>query len=150
MSFWCVCLVEGAGLSEQPCVFFNIMFKIRSIDTETALIEPGILAPDIACLSWASSEGSGILGRSDLVSFFRRDLEDPAVLLVLHNGAFDMAVLARFAPSLLPLIFEKYDQGLIHDTLIQEKLFDIRSGNLGWDSAQNIKKKYSSLACTDD
>ena len=119
------------------------MIEIYALDTETALIEEGLLCPPLACVSWASGLKSGLVGRPGAASFIRSLLLNPNALLVLHNGSFDFAVLANFDPSLLPLIFEKYDQDLIHDTLLQEKLLDIRGGHLGWESSGSVKKKYA-------
>jgi len=117
-----------------------------AIDTETSLIEPGILDPSIACLTWASSPSEGgLLGRDRLVPFVHRLLTDDSLRIVGHNICFDFGVISSLAPFLLPLIFRKYDLDLIADTMIQEQLLDLRVGNLGWETS-GLKTKKKSYA----
>lgn len=42
-----------------------------------------------------------------------------------HSTSFDLSVLAFQYPELLPHIFDALDKGLIHDTLIREKLLNL-------------------------
>jgi len=55
---------------------------------------------------------------------------------VNHNIVFDLAVVcAAYAdadPSLISLVFQAYDEGIIEDTMIREQLIDIAAGSLGW------------------
>lgn len=103
------------------------MIKV-GLDTETHLIKPGLLAPPMVCVSfaeqWPGSAGVA-LWSSDLTwlrDYLERDI------LVLHNAAFDMAVLAAFDDTLLPLIFKAYDEGRVKDTKIRQQLIDIGRG----------------------
>lgn len=98
-------------------------------DTETALIRPGRAAPELACVSFAYPTGEqGILHWQDPI--LPRELKDLLCndLIVGHNVAFDMCVLASHLPSLLPLIFDAYDDNRVTDTLIRQQLIDIADG----------------------
>ena len=94
-------------------------------DTETALIRPGRLAPELACISFSDGE------RAELVHW--RDAEPTARWLLKQetttaNGAFDLAVLWAQFPDLRDLIWDAVCQGRIHDVLIRQKLIDIGEG----------------------
>ncbi len=119
------------------------MKKYIFIDTETALIEDGILAPDLVCLSFMRENKNGLLLRSDIEGFLEEILTDPTLFIVGHNISYDFGVLSRFAPRLLPLIFKKYSEGMVLDTQIQEKLMDVSSGTLGFHPFSNKKKSYA-------
>src|SRR5262245_54700416 len=99
-----------------------------SLDTETALIRPALLAPPLVCLTWqrAGSE-PGIVHHSDaedrLVELLRG--ED---LIVGHNVAYDMAVVCERFPRLRPLVFSVYDADRVTDTKIRQQLLDIAGG----------------------
>lgn len=94
-------------------------------DTETALIRPGCLAPELACLTFSDGE------RSEIVHW--RDAEPYARWLLEHetataNGPFDCAVLWAQFPSLRDLIFDAINSGRIHDIITRQKLIDIGEG----------------------
>ena len=132
------------------------------IDTETELIREGCLAPRLAGLSWCLQPASS----DDLVSGLAKtdeELEqtfgqwlrgaagyDNEVEIVCHFGPFDMAVLASHNPKWLPLIYQAYERGNIHDTKIQQQLLDIADGSFwknrkkGGYSLQALVKKYFS------
>ena len=113
------------------------------IDTETALIEDGILAPDLVCLSFMRGPTNGLLDKGKVKDFLFSALVDPSITIVGHNISFDFAVLAKFCPSLLPLIFKKYQAGLVLDTQLQEKLLDVGSGSLGFHPFTSKRKSYA-------
>lgn len=102
--------------------------RLICIDTETALITPTDAAPLLTCLSWYDGEVSELLNHRDAVAFVRLWLKDDRVRLVGQNIAFDLCVLVREEPSLLPLIFEKLEKGHIYDTKILSKLGDVAAG----------------------
>lgn len=82
----------------------------------------------------------GLMLRTDGLNWLRFHLMDDGVTLVGHNVAYDLAVAVasdlptseRFPsePDLLPLIFDKYDKGLIHDTQVRQQLLDIATGEM--------------------
>lgn len=107
--------------------------KYVAVDTETALMEPGICAPALVCLSSyeenANGEGVGVLrNAADAIVWFRKQITDPDVTLIGHNTAFDMSVLCVRDPSLLPLVFRAVDDGRVRDTMITQMLLDIGKG----------------------
>jgi DNA polymerase I len=57
-------------------------------------------------------------------------LLDPNVLIVGHNVRFDLAVCIMMDPDLLPLVFQAYEEGRIHDTMVRQQLCDIATGEL--------------------
>lgn len=109
--------------------------KKFSLDFETFLIQPGCLAPDPVCLSFASSEGAGLLHarleRDEVVRVLRERLEDEGVALFGANTAFDMGVALQHYPELRSQIFAAYDAGRVFDVQIDEQLDDIARGELG-------------------
>lgn len=102
-----------------------------ALDTETALIRPGCLAPPLACISWATSpDDAGVVHWHDARTWFDDVLARACageLLLVGHNIAYDMAVLAAHHPAWLPHIFEVYARG-VYDTKIAQQLIDIATG----------------------
>ena len=112
--------------------------RLIGLDTETDLMGPGNVNPHLVCVTLAQrADGDeiqtallphcqeGLL--DDLMGLF----EDDEVVLVGHNIAFDLAVLAQEFPSLVPSIFRKLAAGLITDTGIRERLINLSThGNL--------------------
>lgn len=102
-------------------------------DTETWLIAPGRLAPRLVCVT-AQGDASPvqIFGRLD-------DWKTPVAaalesdVVVGHNVAYDLAVLATEAPDLVPLIWKAYDDGRVGDTLIRAQLIAIALGRFKFD-----------------
>lgn len=100
-----------------------------AFDTETWLIAPGRLAPPLVCVSWCEGSQSGLLGADAGTAFVRGLLQDKDVCIVAHNAPFDFGVLVQRDPSLMPLIWQAYDEGRVFDTQVFEKLRKIA---LGW------------------
>jgi DNA polymerase I len=87
----------------------------------------------MVCLSWAERAKSGVLttgllDREQGLKLVGEWLADDDVLLVGHNLPFDLAVVAHGAPQLLGTIFEKYDKGLLRDTMTRQILIDVAEG----------------------
>src|SRR5579859_5554839 len=82
--------------------------------------------------------------RSQALVVIRRYLREEK-LLIGHNIAFDLAVLAHEDPSLLPLIFQAYVRGRIRDTGIRQQLIDIAKGQLRFHADEDgeiVKTEY--------
>jgi len=104
--------------------------KIVSWDLETHLIRPGLVAPRMVCLSWATGAKSGLLARADAYNWLRTQLLDRNVILVGHNGAFDVGVAIAEWPDLWTLFRDAYDAGRVLDTMIRQALLDIWGGEM--------------------
>lgn len=102
---------------------------VVAFDTETYLIEPGLLAPPLVCMAWWNGEDGALLDHEQAPSVMRSMLDD-GVTLVGHNVAYDFAVLAAADSDLMPAIFEAYKAGRIYDTRLDEKLIDIEKGRI--------------------
>ncbi len=123
--------------------------NIIAFDTETELIRPGCQAPPLVCLQWQIlGEDAQVIHHSNdslltMVTYWLMDLD---TLLVGHNVAYDMCVLAAWNPALLPLIWEAYEKGRITCTLLREQLLNNQQGWLksrpGHDGSW-IKQGYS-------
>lgn len=127
--------IAEATWKPLPSVNLSINKEIKTIvavDTETDLIAQGNLPPKLICATIAVRTSEGRLvtdirgnGDPDLEEFLTELIEDPSIGLVFHNAPFDLAVIARAFPRLLPKIFEALNGSRITDTLIREKLLRI-------------------------
>ena len=114
---------------------------IVSVDTETELIERGVLAPRIVCMSYESDTGMRGLVHAQLEPERIRELlnawlTDESTTIVGANFAYDVGVFLENDFSLAPLFFGAYEQGRVIDIQIQEQLADIERG-------QSLKRSYA-------
>lgn len=114
------------------------MPNIIAFDTETWLIEPGLLAPPLVCFQWiGNTVREARLCHRDHAYDCIREMLLSENILVGHNVAYDMGVIAAQWPDLLPLIFAKYDRQQVTDTLIRDQLLQIAKGEFrGWFNEQ--------------
>lgn len=98
---------------------------VLAFDTETELITYENPIPDLICMSYANAGDV----RGSLKTPWEHAIDQQLVESftsgqhsVGHNVSFDLSILAFKYPDLLPHIFNALDNGLIHDTLIREKL----------------------------
>jgi DNA polymerase-1 len=100
-----------------------------AMDTETCLIRPALLAPPLVCVTWQEpGKAAEIEHHSTFEPRLRAWLDDPEVLFVLHNAAYDMAVFAERFPGLRRLIFDAYRADRVTDTMLRQQLLDIAAG----------------------
>lgn len=108
--------------------------RVVVYDTETTLIQPGGLVTDLICVSLAERVGAEIEQQLlDCESGANRVVElvhDDDVVLVGHNLPFDLAVVVKQRPEVLPAIYRKYEKGLFRDTITQQQMLDIASGEM--------------------
>lgn len=105
-----------------------MQFAATAFDLETLPFRKGRMAPPIACLSYADTDGRvGLLHHSEIVPFVQRMLGGGAIMIT-HNGCYDWACLMAHEPAFIPAIFQAYDDNRVHDTLIREQLIDLRRG----------------------
>ena len=120
------------------------------LDCETALTEPGLQAPSLACVAIGPSDYQIVLHHTNWIETVRELLTTPDILITGHYIAYDFAVLINEAPSLIPLVFDAYEQNRITCTLCRQKLLDIAAGVYrGFDDidGKTVKLTYSLEAC---
>jgi hypothetical protein len=100
---------------------------IYAADTETDLIGPGNVIPKLICLSVRWSGGSDLWsnGDKDLNDALDFVCKEPNSVFVFHNASFDLSVIARARPDLIPDIFQGLEDGRFEDTLLREKLLNL-------------------------
>ena len=103
-----------------------------AFDTETFLIQPGLLAPRMVCLSWATDTECGLFLREQGLGWLHKQLTDPDVLLVGANMPYDFGVACAEYPALLPLVFDAYRDGRVCCIQTQQKLIDVAGGMRKW------------------
>ena len=126
--------------------------RVIAFDTETCLFRPGVMAPELVCVTWQSpGTDARIRHANDVRPLLVDWLGDPNVLLVGANVAYDMAVIAAAFPELVPAIFAAYEADRVTDIQLRQKLLDIAAGcyrgRLG-DGNKWIKYDYSLDAIT--
>ena len=103
-----------------------------AIDTETYLIR-GRNIPPIICVSFARMQGdeweTGVMRGEDAFYLLETALKSDTI--VMHNARFDLGVIGRAWPSLVPSIYRALAENRIHDTKIREKLHKIAHGGSG-------------------
>ncbi len=117
-----------------------------AFDCETHLIRPGLLDPPLVCLTIATEDMSAILHRSDedLVPTIEMIFDAP--LVVGARTAFDVAVVMKFAPHLIPHILRAYEEDRVVDVQINQKLIDIAEGKWDLPYFAKLKRSYSLAA----
>lgn len=95
-------------------------------DTETALIQPGLQVPPLVCVSYATLDGeAGVVTHSESYDLLRSMFESESVWA---HAPFDLAVVGKKFPDLIPLIFEALWDDRVYDVIIRQKLIDIAEG----------------------
>lgn len=100
-----------------------------ALDTETFLIGPNAIAPKMVCVTADDGESLPLLlgnhPDDEAERFVRETFEDPKLLLVFHNAAYDLTVFARSYPALFRVICDALEAERVDDTLIREKLIHL-------------------------
>ncbi|TSC23281.1 DNA polymerase [Corallococcus sp. Z5C101001] len=111
------------------------MPTLLSFDTETHLIQPGLLAPPLVCASVAdAAPGSErLLSAAQAREWFREAIATPGVHLTGANLAYDLGVMCADDARLVDAVFDAADTGRLHDVAIREALMDIARGLHGVD-----------------
>jgi len=120
------------------------MKPVIAFDTETHLMKPYHMAPEIICLSYAHEHGTQLLvDKSEIFDWLKKSLSKAAegcLLLVGHYVAYDMCCVISSFPELQALVWKAYDSDGITCTLNREKLLDIAIGTFGGASAYPLDK----------
>jgi DNA polymerase-1 len=97
-------------------------------DTETGLIAPSKLAPELACITFSDGQNADIVHWADPgASRCARWLLEQETTTA--NGPYDLAVLWAAFPELRDLVWEALSAGRVHDVQTRQKLMDIGAGN---------------------
>lgn len=120
---------------------------LYSFDTETFLIQPGLLAPPLVCGSVARTEPGSerLLDRAEAVSVFRQILEQGDEIGGA-NVVYDLGVLCAHDSSLIELVFEALEDGRVYSTDILEALHDNGRGCMFLDPITKAPFQRYSLA----
>lgn len=101
------------------------MPRAIAIDFETHLIQPGLLAPPIVCMSFADpSPGLVKDWRADFERALRFDL------IVGANVAYDFGCALAAYPELFPKVWGAYERGAVFDIQIAARLTAIHDGRM--------------------
>lgn len=98
-----------------------------ALDTETALIQPGLQAPPLVCVSLATQDSATLWAHYEAREVVREILQGQDQI-VGHNVAYDMGVLAQEWPDLQPLIWRAYQDDRVTDTMLRQQLSDVAGG----------------------
>ena len=110
--------------------------RVIAFDTETERFRKGMMAPELACVTWVShnfrpdapSTPPQIIHGDESEDLLRSWFEDPNTITVGQNVAYDTAVICARFPKLLPVVFDAYRNNRITDTMIRQHLLDISVG----------------------
>lgn len=130
------------------------MSVVIAFDTETCLFRPGVMAPELVCLTWMIEglPSPCISLHSDYQTYdqLKGWLTNPDVILTAHNTQYDVAVcMARF-PDLIPLFYKAYDEDRITCTKWRQILLDNACGAYRWrtnSEGKRIPVQYSLADC---
>lgn len=115
-----------------------------AIDTESELIAFDRPFPKMVSTQWAAGSDVGILHHTCAEPTLEAVLDgaiEGAFKLVMHSSAFDLGVIWRHSPHLLPKIFAALDGAAVSDTLIREQLLSIADGT--FEMRRNHKGSFS-------
>lgn len=120
------------------------MKELLSWDTETALFRPGVMAPELACVTYqhATLEDDGvtvrrrapseILHHTEASPVFHEWLRTPNLILLGHNVQYDAAVMMAHDSTIIDPLFEAYDSDRVTCTKWRQILIDIALGSYRW------------------
>jgi len=119
-----------------------------SFDLETFLIQPGLAAPKMVCLSAVCGDGSGehkeplLFARQEGLEWIKYVLEHSKEILIGQNVFFDLGVICAEDPkTFVPLVFQAFDQNRIRDTIIRQQLLDIANGDFKYREIKGVQVK---------
>ncbi len=106
------------------------MMRTIAADIEGELFRPGVMAPRLACTSWAEGQACGLLHATESRAWVEALLDAPSVRLVGQFFAYDTATwCAEFQDlSFVQKVFAAYDADRITDVKVRQQLIDIGKG----------------------
>lgn len=103
------------------------MGSYLAFDTETYLIQEGMVTPPMVCLTMADHQRNthgASTGDADL-EHFTASLFEPGFLLLGQNCSFDLAVICQQFPHLIPKVWAKLEAGEVQDIRIRDMLLNL-------------------------
>lgn len=97
-----------------------------AFDTETFLIRPNDIAPKPVVCSWFNGSGQPFLtlpGDDYTTGYWA----DPEAHFVGQNMAYDLALMMRWHPHLIPAIVRAVDEGRVWDTQLRQQLIHLET-----------------------
>ncbi len=125
---------------------------IVAFDTETYPIQPGLAAPPLVCVSFATQATATEPARTALLDHIEGPkeieacLDDPDIVFVGFNIAYDFSVICAERPDLIPKVFQAYADGRVRCGLVRAKLIAIAQGKLKEDSKRKDQFTLETLA----
>lgn len=104
---------------------------VIAFDTETICFSAADMAPTVVCVSYSNGDVSGLVHHNDALPWLRALFEYALanrVTLVGHNVAYDFACIVHTWPELTDLVWALYDNELVADTIVRQKLSDLARG----------------------
>lgn len=115
-----------------------------AFDTETWPIAPGLQAPLVVCGQYMSPGRAPVVTlAAEFKAVFMAKAADPAVLLVGHNVAYDMACICATWPDLVPTVLDLYEADRVTCTFVRELLIRIAKGT------ERTFQGHSLIACVE-
>lgn len=115
-------------------------YELLAWDTETHLVQPGLLAPPIVCGSLAKRDPHGVSTQLSHIRFSEggtpttlQVVEEKLSLDVIWVGAniaYDFACVLAERPDLFPLIWKAYEEARVFDVQIASSLHAIAQGRM--------------------
>lgn len=111
--------------------------SVIAFDTETYLIRPGLAAPRMVCLSYATDTLNEVVPADVGIEIFRKWVHPRWFGLELagHHVFYDLGVLCAMDPTLIAPVWDAVDAGRIKCTKIREMMIANARGELKfeWD-----------------
>jgi hypothetical protein len=121
--------------------------RLLGFDTETYLIQTTEKAPKPVCCSWFDSQSAWLTHPGDVST--AAAFADPSNLFVGQNIAYDLVLMMRWHPDLIPDIMRALDEGRVFDTAMRERMLHLaQHGGRGFDmfpSLADMALKYLKL-----
>ena len=105
--------------------------RLLSFDTETYLIQPTDTAPKPVVCSWADKDKEWLTDPGSMET--AACLFDPELLIIGQNIPYDLVLMMRWYPRLIPPIIRALDEGRVFDTQMRERMLHLKdTGSLGY------------------
>jgi DNA polymerase-1 len=106
--------------------------RYLSFDTETLCFSAADPTPTVVCVSYAEPSGtSGLVHNTDAHDWLQQVMQwclATRTTLIGHNVAYDFACISSTWPDLSDLVWQLYDNELVADTIVRQKLSDLARG----------------------